>query len=149
MNKYNDLELSILSCLLQRPSLMNKVIFEDKHFIKHKKIWLFMKSFYKKFGNFDLTLMMNISKNKYRMIEYILWIIEKEPAPSLFEQYQIQLINEYNQLKKDKWITEKIYKLSNDLLIKNIQVEDFRNKVDEIYNNAENIFNNELRGEDK
>ena len=83
------------------------------------------------------------------MIEYILWIIEKEPAPSLFEQYQIQLINEYNQLKKDKWITEEIYKLSNDLLIKNIQVEDFRNKVDEIYNNAENIFNNELRGEDK
>lgn len=149
MNKYNDLELSILSCLLQRPSLMNKVIFEDKHFIKHKKIWLFMKSFYKKFGNFDLTLMMNISKNKYRMIEYILWIIEKEPAPSLFEQYQTQLINEYNQLKKDKWIIEEIYKLSNDLLIKNILVEDFRNKVDEIYNNAENIFNNELKGEDK
>lgn len=143
MNKYNDLELSILSCLLQRPSLMNKVILEDKHFIKHQKIWLFMKAFYKKFGNFDLTLMMNISKNKYRMIEYILWIIEKEPAPSLFGQYQIQLINEYNQLKKDKWIIEEVYKVANDLFVRNITTNDFKEQIDNIYINADEIFKNE------
>lgn len=143
MNKYNDLELSILSCLLQKPSLMNEVILEDKHFIKHQKIWLFMKAFYKKFGNFDLTLMMNISKNKYRMIEYILWIIEKEPAPSLFGQYQIQLINEYNQLKKDKWIIEEVYKVANDLFVRNITTNDFKEKVDNIYTNADEIFKNE------
>ena len=46
MNKYNDLELSILSCLLQRPELMKNVILEDKHFKKHLNIWIFMKSVY-------------------------------------------------------------------------------------------------------
>ena len=140
MNKYNDLELSVLSCLLQKPILMNKVILEDKYFVKYKKIWLFMKAFYKRFGNFDLTLMMNISKNKYRMIEYILWIIEKEPAPSLFEEYQKQLIEEYNQKKKDKWIIEQIYSLANDLMVGNVEVNDFKNKVNEIYDNANEIF---------
>jgi hypothetical protein len=140
MNKYNDLELSILSCLLQEPKLMDKVILEDEHFIKHKKIWLFMKSFYKKFGNFDLTLMVNISKNKYRMVEYILWIVEKEPAPSLFEYYQKQLIEEYNQKKQDKWVIEKIYELSNDLLIGNVELKDYKNKVDNIFKNAKEIF---------
>lgn len=140
MNKYNDLELSILSCLLQEPKLMNKIIFKDEHFIKHKKIWLFMKSFYKKFGNFDLTLMVNISKNKYRMSEYILWIVEKEPAPSLFEYYQKQLIEKFNQKKRDEWVIEKIYELSNDLLIGNVELKDYKNKVDDIFKNAKEIF---------
>ena len=143
MNKYNDLELSILSCLLQKPSLMNEVILEDKHFIKHQKIWLFMKAFYKKFGNFDLTLMVNISKDKYRIIEYILWLVDKEPAPSLFNEYQKQLIIKYNELKKDKWIIEKVYELANDLYVRNLETSDFRNKVDEIYLQADEIFKNE------
>lgn len=140
MNKYNDLELSILSCLLQEPKLMDKVILEDEHFIKYKKIWLFMKSFYQKFGNFDLTLMVNISKNKFRMSEYILWIVEKEPAPSLFEYYQKQLIEEYNQKKQDKWVIEKIYELSNNLLVGNIELKDYKSEVDNIFKNAKEIF---------
>ena len=53
---YIDLEISILSCLLQKPELMEDTILEDKYFTKHKKIWLFMKAFYKRFNNFDITL---------------------------------------------------------------------------------------------
>ena len=74
MNKYNNLELSILSCLLQRSELMEQIKLEDKHFIKQKRLWLFMKSFYKKFGNFDLTLMTTVAKNKYIMMDYIMLI---------------------------------------------------------------------------
>ena len=63
MNKYNDLEMSILSCLLLKPELlMESLIIEDKHFIKHKKLWVFMKEFYNKFHNFDITLMCSINK---------------------------------------------------------------------------------------
>ena len=32
MNKYNNLEISILSILLQKPELMNKLIIDDKYF---------------------------------------------------------------------------------------------------------------------
>ena len=138
---YVDLEISILSCLLQRPELMEDTILEDKYFIKHKKIWLFMKAFYKRFKNFDITLMMSISKNKYRMSEYICWLAEQEPAPSLFKQYEKQLIDLYNETKKEKWIIEKSYELANDLYVRNIKVDEYIDKIKQIYDNAEKIFN--------
>ena len=140
MDKYIDLEVSILSCLLQRPQLMENTILEDKYFIKNKKIWSFMKAFYKKFKNFDFTLMMSISKNKNMMVEYICWLIEQEPAPSLFKEYEKQLIDLYNETKKEKWIIEKIYDLSNELYVRNIKLDEFQNKIKEIYKNAERIF---------
>ena len=137
---YTDLEISILSCLLRKPELMENTILEDKYFIKHKKIWLFMKAFYKRFKNFDITLMLSISKNKYRMSEYICWLAEQEPAPSLFKQYEKQLIDLYNETKKEKWIIEKVYELTNDLYVRNIKVNEYIEKVKEIYNNADEIF---------
>lgn len=140
MDKYIDLEVSILSCLLQRPQLMENTILEDKYFIKNKKIWSFMKAFYKKFKNFDFTLMMSVSKNKNMMVEYICWLVEQEPAPSLFKEYEKQLIDLYNETKKEKWIIEKIYDLSNELYVRNIKVDEFQNKIKEIYENAEKIF---------
>ncbi len=140
MNKYNDLELSILSCLLQRPELMKDSILEDKYFIKHKKIWLFMKAFYNKFENFDITLMMSVSKNKYRMSEYICWLVEQEPAPSLFKMYEKQLIDLYNENEKDKYIIEKVYDLANELYVRNITTYDFKNKINEIYESANKLI---------
>lgn len=137
---YVDLEISILSCLLQKPELMENTILEDKYFIKHKKIWLFMKAFYNKFKNFDITLMMSISKNKYRMSEYICWLAEQEPRPSLFKQYEKQLIDLYNESKKDKWIIEKVYELANNLYVRNIKVDEYIDKVKDIYNKANEIF---------
>ena len=140
MNKYNDLELCILSCLLQRPELMGQVTLEDKHFIKQKKIWLFMKSFYNKFHNFDLVLMTSICKDKYRIVEYISWLIDKEPAPSRFNEYQKQLIDLYNETKKEKWIIEEVYKAANDLFVRNITLTQFNERITEIYKNADEIF---------
>lgn len=140
MNKYNDLELSILSCLLQKPELMKENKLEDKYFIKHKKIWYFMKAFYKKFKNFDITLMMAVSKNKFRMIEYITWLIEQEPTTSLFNEYVEELKQEYYELKKNKYIREKIYELSCDLMVNNITPSDFLKKSWKIYQNSEKIY---------
>lgn len=133
MNNYIDLEISILSCLLQKPELMEDTILEDKYFTKHKKIWLFMKAFYKRFNNFDITLMLSISKNKYRISEYICWLAEQEPAPSLFKQYEQQLIDLYNESEKEKLIINKIYELSNDLYVRNININEFKNKLEKIY----------------
>lgn len=140
MNKYNDLELSILSCIVQKPELMEQVILDDKYFVKHKKIWLFLKSFYNKFHNFDLTLMYSICKDKYRIVEYIIWLMEKEPRLFLFNDYQKQLIDLYEENKKEKWIIEKIYSLANDLYIRSIDSNEFKIKLDDIYKNADEIF---------
>ena len=142
MNKYDDLELSILGCFLQKPKLLEITKLEDKHFKKHYKIFMFFKSVYKKFGSLDLNIMYSISKNKYRIIEYIVWISQYYGFPSLYETYEKQLIELYEENEKDKWIIEKVYELANDLLVKNISTNDFKIKVNEIYENAEKIFKN-------
>ena len=135
MNKYKYMEIAILSCILQKPELMEQTILEDKYFIKHKKIWLFMKAFYKKFKNFDFTLMMAVSKNKYRMIEYIIWLIEQEPAISLFHDYEKELIYLFEENEKEKIFIDDVYKLANDLLVRNIDVNMFMEKINKKYNN--------------
>ena len=140
MNKYNDLEISILSCLLLKPKLMDNIKLEDKHFIKHHRLWLFMKSFYKKFGTFDISLMYSVADNKYQFVEYMAWLLEVEPSPSVFELYEQQLIDLYNENKKDKYIIEEVYKIANDLFVKNITTNDFKHKVVAIYRNADEIF---------
>lgn len=143
MQKYDNLELAILSCLLQRPELMKETKLESKHFKKHYKIWNFLEAFYKKFGNFDLTLMMAISKNKYRMIEYIMWLLDKEPAPSLFKVYEEQLLKEFDGFEKQNWIKDKCYELANDFYVGALSGEDFKKQVDEVYKKANEIFGGE------
>lgn len=140
MNKYNDLEVSILSILLQKPELMDKLIIDDKYFIKQKKMWLFMKDFYRIFGNFDLNLMFSVCKNKYHLMSYIEQLILSEPCVSLFEEYQKQLIKEYDELKKDKWIREKVYELANDYYMMDLSLEEFKKEIIKTEQKAEEIF---------
>lgn len=143
MNKYNDLEMSILSCLLLRPKYMESLIIEDKHFIKHKKLWMFMKEFYNKFHNFDITLMCSINKNSYKMINYIIMLLDVTPTPILCLEYQQQLIDLYNEEKKERYKIEKIYELANSLLVRNITTKEFGLKVNEVFKNANEIFKEE------
>ena len=140
MNKYNDLEMSILSCILLEPKLMDELIIDEKHFVKHYKLFIFMKEFYKRFGNFDITLMCSINKNRYEMMEYIIMLIDIEVTTKNFKLYQEQLIALYNEKKKEQWKIEQIYSLANSLLVRNINTNEFRSKVTEVYNNAEEIF---------
>lgn len=143
LNKYNDLELSILSCLLLKPELMKDLTLEDKYFTKHQRLWQFMKSFYNKFKTFDCVLMCEVCKDKYRLMDSIVWLLETEPIPDNFYKYQKELIEIYNELEKDKWIRNKVYELANELLVRNITTKEFGLKVNEIYKNANEIFKKE------
>ena len=140
MKKTKELEANILSCLLQRPELMEKVIVPDEYFKSQNRMWKFMKTFYSKFKNFDLILMTSICKNKFQLIEYIKYLILLEPAPSRFDEYQKQLIELHNEEEKDKWIIDKIYDLSNELYVRKIKLNNYKDEVDKIFKNAEEIF---------
>lgn len=144
MDKYSDLELDILSCLIQRPELMLNLKLEDKHFAKFKRLWLFMKSFYKRFGDFDLVLMVSSSQDRYRMGNYIEMLVDREPAPSNFEKYQNRLLELYAEKKKDLFFKERTYKLATDLYLGNINKQEFKEKLknaeftaDKLYGNSE------------
>lgn len=132
MNKYNDLELSVMSCLLLKPELMNELIVEDKHFIKYQRLWQFMKAFYIKFKNFDIQLMYSICKDKYHIIHYMTILLQIEPTPRLFHDYQKQIIELYNENENDKWIIEKTYELSNKLYVRSITIDEFETQIKKI-----------------
>lgn len=139
MDAYSDLELTILSCLLQKAELMKELKLENKHFKKYKRLFIFMKAVYQKFGDFDIPIMATISKNKYRFMDYIELLIDKEPAPSRFNLYQDLLIELYNQSEKEKYIKEKIYELAIDFYIGKITSGQFKEKLKLIYQSAELI----------
>lgn len=144
-DNYYNLELTILSCLLQKPELMKKSILDDKYFVKYKKLWIFMKSIYNKFGTFDCELMVSISNNQYKIMDYIKLLIDKEPAPSNFEKYQNQLIELYNQTKKEKYIIEEIYKIANELYVRNMTIDEFDYYYQKVLEKAEILY----EGDDK
>lgn len=140
MDKIDDLEINIMSCLLINPDLMKEITLEDKYFVKHQRMWQFMKAFYKKFGTFDVQLMYSVCKDKWHIVEYMIKLANVEITDSNFKKYQEQLIEQYEETKKDKWIKEKIYSLANDLYVGNIKVNEFRNEIDNVYVNADEIF---------
>jgi hypothetical protein len=73
-------------------------------------------------------------------MDYIIWLIDVEPAVSNFKKYQQQLIDLFNENKRSKYIREKIYELANNLFVKNIEVDDFRKRVDKIYIDADILY---------
>ena len=138
--KIDDLEFAILSCLLLKPELMEKVILEDKYFKRTQRMWQFMKAFYERFKTFDINLMYSVCKDKWQIVEYISMLLDFEPTASAFDKYQKQLIELYEEQEKDKWIIEKVYGLANQLLVRNISTGDFKSEINKIYYNADEIF---------
>ena len=136
----NDIEMCIMACLLIKPELMKEVYVEDKHFLKRKRLWQFMKEFYKRFETFDINIMYSVCKDKWHIINYIEELSYVEAYPFNFNKYQDRLIEIYNDNEKEKWIREKIYTEAIKLLLGQIKSNDFKNKVDKIYVDAEKIY---------
>lgn len=144
MEKLADLEICIMSCLLLKPELMKEVNFQDKHITKHKRLWEFMKSFYKKFGNFDIQLMYSVCDNKLNFENYILKVSEIEINQNNFYEYQKRLIAEYEETKKEVFIIQQIYHFANELYVRSINSKQFKEKIEEIYKIADKSFNDDV-----
>ena len=118
MKKQYDLEVSILSCILQKPELMKKVRLEDSDFKKTQRLWQFMKSFYEKFETFDLTLMFSVCKNQEQMMMYFEWLWDCYPSSEfVFEKLQDQMIKLRSETKRERMIADKVFKLANDFYV--------------------------------
>ena len=126
---YYDLELNIMSCLLQRHELMKECVLEDKYFKKYQKLWKFMRIFYSKYKCFDMVLMVSVAKDRYNLIEYLSWLVQMEPAPSRFKTYQQRLIEMYNEANNEQVKINAIYELASELSIHKITLTDFELKV--------------------
>lgn len=133
--KQYDLEDAIFSCIFQRPKLIEELFIELECFKKplNKRIILFLKNFYQKYKCLDLSLMLSelsSETSKDSFIQFYMEVLDLEPSPSLFYQYQQKLIDEHkddlikHEIKKfsDNKITidslvESINKISNEVMI--------------------------------
>ena len=140
MYNYGKLEQLVLSTILLKPELIEDKRLEDKYFISSKRIWSFMKSFYKKFGNFDFETMCLAASNKYKIMMYITELMELEPTASRFEEYLNLMIELYNEERKEQWLRNKVYDLATEFYLKTIDYNTFKDSLDRIYKNAEEIF---------
>ncbi len=139
MYNYGELELLILSCIWIKPELLDSTKLEEKHFIINKKMFLFFKSFYKKFGFFDNELACRKASDRYKYNEYIKVLANLEPTISHFNKYEDLLLELYDETEKEKWLREKVFTLANDLYMKNMTSQQFKKQIDILYTNAEEI----------
>lgn len=139
MYNYGELELLILSCIWIKPELLDTTKLEEKHFIINKKIFLFFKSFYKKFGFFDNELACRKASDRYKYNEYIKVLANLEPTISHFNKYEDLLLELYDETEKEKWLREKVFALANDLYMKNMTSQQFKKQVDILYTKAGEI----------
>ena len=138
MYSYGELELLILSCIWIEPKLLNTTKLESKHFINNKKIFLFFKSFYDKFGFFDNELACRKANDRYKYNKYIELISSLEPTISHFQKYESLLIELYEESENEKWLREKAFELANDFYMKNINSKQFKERIDNLYKNVNN-----------
>lgn len=143
MYNYGELELLVLSCIWIKPQLLDTTKLEEKHFINNKKIFIFMKSFYNKFGFFDTELMCRKVDDRYKFRDYFKVIASLEPTPHHFKMYESLLLELYNEAKEEKYLREKTYELAIDLYMKNITSKEFKEKLDNLYTHAKEICKND------
>ena len=142
MYSYEELELLILSCIWVKPELLDTTKLEEKYFVNNKKIFMFFKSFYKKFGFFDNELMCKKASDRYKYNDYVKVLANLEPTPSHFKMYESLLIELYNEATEEKWLREKTFQLANDFYMKNINSKEFKEQFDNLYTHAKEICKN-------
>lgn len=133
MNKqYAELERQILSCVLQRPELMEKVKLEDKYFIQYKNLWKLLKAFYGRFKCLDIVMISSMVKPQYKFAMYMEDLLMIEPNPNRLEEYQNLLLELCEEEKQEKEKINKIYDLANDLIVRKMTTQEFKDKINKI-----------------
>lgn len=137
--KIKNMELNIMCCVLLRPELMDEIEIEDREFKNYKRLWKFLKTFYNKFKNFDIELMTTVCNDKYQIIEYVQMILERQASTVNFKKYQQALLDLNHKNKLDIYFTDKMYEYIFELSVGNISIDDFVDKVNELYEKVQTL----------
>jgi hypothetical protein len=126
MNKtYELLEKAILDSFIIKPELLSTTTLEEKHFKSHRRLFIFLKECYKRFGTLDIKLMASVCPNASDMIDYIADVIDGNTCSSRFKLYQERLLDLYTNFE----IIEEVYKLTKKLYIRDIDLEDYKKEL--------------------
>ena len=131
--KLDDMEKTIMSCILQKPEYMKDERLKDELFINHQKLWQFLKAIYKKFGCFDINLAYNMVQNKYSYVGMLNELLDIEPIPSNFDWYVKELIRIKEEQEKESVRINAIFNMAHDLVMRNMTTQEFKDKIDNMF----------------
>ena len=153
MYNYGELELRILSCFWLKPELLETTKLENKHFKNNEKIFVLFKSFYEKFDNLNIETVCSLVNDRYKFMSYmkifkdgiLLYeiISQLEPTGSQYDKYESLLLELYNESEREKWLREKTFELANELYLKNITCEQFKEQFGALYIKSKEIYKND------
>lgn len=136
-NKYRKIanwEESILSCILQKPELINEMKVTPDDFHQYPRMLKYFINFYKTFGMLDMVLMVNklASKQRKALVGIFDTLIDFEPSTSAFLYYQDGLL-QYNKEKAEEIALKKRRDIIRKLIVKfvedEIDLEEFKRGV--------------------
>lgn len=144
--KVVNLEESILSCILQKPELINELIITEKDFYQYPKQFKFFVEFYNKFKCLDLVLMVNKIRvsDRRKFVEVVDKLIDFEPSISCFRLYQEALLEYNNENKKellDKQTKNKILSIIMELNNFNVALTKWFEEIEKIKGEYEEKLN--------
>lgn len=125
---YELLERAVLDSIIVKPELMKNTKLQDKHFKTQKRLWLFIKECYKRFGTLDVPTMARVCPNASDLIDYVADTLDTSSSYVRFDLYQEQLL----ELYEDFELIENIYNLSKKLYIRDIKLDDFKKEIKEL-----------------
>lgn len=125
ITNYERLEQAVLDCIIYKPELLESTKLEEKYFKKYKRLWVFLKECYKRFGSLDISLMASVCPNACELIDYVADVMDGKHYSARFEQYQEQLIELYDDYEE----IEKLYQLSKKLYIREINLENYKKEI--------------------
>lgn len=128
MEQYELLEKAILNCFITSPELIKKTKLSEKHFKKHRRLFIFLKDFYERFGKFDISLMGSVCTNPAEALDYIAEIVDTTSISANFSLYEERLLKLYNNFNE----IEEINKLNKKLYLREIDLNDFKIELKEI-----------------
>lgn len=132
MKKYKNLELTVLSCIMQKPELMHETILKDEYFLNYKRLWIFIKAFYNKFQTLDFNLMFAVVKDKENFLNTMIELYDFELLPHNFKKYEQALIETYKQNGEDVKTIQNIYELATQLYVRKIDLDEFKEHISKL-----------------
>ena len=128
MDQYEEMERAILNCYYVKPELMETKKLGARHFKKYHGLYCAFESMYNDVKTIDLSLLKSKSKEPGKVLDYLADVIDCTSVSGNYKIYERRLLKLY--LEHDG--IEAIHKLEAELYSRKIDLETFKNQVDEI-----------------
>lgn len=143
---YVEPEINILACILYNPKLIDELVISENEFENYGYVLSFFKKVYKKYHTIDIDIIFSVVKGTSLMtvMDVIDMLLDTIPTISNFKAYQKRVLERNMEVKELRDMERRVIDLGQDLVLGNIRLDEYVEKVNKWYENYNNISKNKL-----